>query len=107
MDDKMEEIRDNQQAQAGENQKLSEVKSRKRILQGKVTSAKPNKTIVVTIERQVAHPLYKKYYKQSKKFRAHDENNSSREGDIVKIQESKPLSALKRWTLVEIVERAK
>ncbi len=85
----------------------TEVKSKKRILQGKVASAKAEKTIIVSIERQIAHPLYKKYYKRTKKFMAHDENNECKQGDIVKIRESRPLSARKRWTLVEIVERAK
>ena len=81
--------------------------SQKRILEGKVTSNKANKTITVSVERQVAHPLYKKYFKRSKKFMAHDEENMCNIGDTVKIQESRPLSARKRWTLVSIVERAK
>jgi len=76
-------------------------------LQGVVVSDKPDKTIVVKVERQVAHPLYKKYYKRSNKFMANDENNEAHEGDKVRIQESRPLSARKRWTLLEIVERAK
>ncbi|MCX6152977.1 MAG: 30S ribosomal protein S17 [Candidatus Kapabacteria bacterium] len=82
-------------------------KPHKRILQGKVVSNKPDKTIVVKVERQVAHPLYKKYYKVSKKFMAHDENNECKTGDTVRIRESRPLSALKRWTLLDVVERAK
>lgn len=81
--------------------------SKKRVLQGKVSSNKADKTISVLIERYSAHPLYKKYYKQSKKVMAHDENNECRIGDIVKIIESRPLSAKKRWNLVEIVQRAK
>lgn len=83
------------------------VKSRKRILTGKVVSDKPEKSIVVKVERQVAHPLYKKYFKRSKKYMAHDENNDAREGDTVRIIEERPLSARKRWRLLEIVERAK
>jgi small subunit ribosomal protein S17 len=82
-------------------------KSHKRILQGKVTSNKPDKTIIVAIERQVAHPLYKKYYKRTNKFMAHDPENSCNTGDTVRIKESRPLSAKKRWELVEIIERAK
>jgi small subunit ribosomal protein S17 len=66
-----------------------------------------NKSIVVAIERQVAHPLYKKYYKQTKKVMAHDEANECRIGDTVRVIESRPLSARKRWMLVEIVDRAK
>ncbi|HOV92164.1 MAG TPA: 30S ribosomal protein S17 [Candidatus Kapabacteria bacterium] len=83
------------------------VKTRKRVLQGIVVSDKADKTIVVKVERQIAHPLYKKYYKRRKKFMAHDERNEAKEGDKVRIQESRPLSAKKRWVLIEIVERAK
>ncbi|MEN9828131.1 MAG: hypothetical protein RJA11_747 [Bacteroidota bacterium] len=79
----------------------------KKIRQGKVISAAMNKSIVVAIERQVAHPLYKKYYKQTKKVMAHDEANECRIGDTVRVIESRPLSARKRWMLVEIVDRAK
>ncbi len=79
----------------------------KRIMTGKVVSNKPEKTIIVKTERQVAHPLYKKYYKRSKKVTAHDERNECNIGDVVQVRESRPLSAKKRWTLIEIVERAK
>ena len=65
----------------------------KKIRQGKVISAAMNKSIVVAIERQVAHPLYKKYYKQTKKVMAHDEANECRIGDTVRVIESRPLSA--------------
>ncbi|HRP01234.1 MAG TPA: 30S ribosomal protein S17 [Candidatus Kapabacteria bacterium] len=85
----------------------AEKKSRKRILVGKVTSNKPNKTIIVAIERQVIHPLYKKYFKRTKKVMAHDEENTCHIGDVVKIKECRPLSARKRWTLIDVVERAK
>jgi small subunit ribosomal protein S17 len=81
--------------------------TRKRVLVGKVTSNKGDKTITVASERQVIHPLYKKYFKVTKKFMAHDENNECNKGDLVKIIESRPLSAKKRWNLVEILERAK
>jgi small subunit ribosomal protein S17 len=83
------------------------VKSNKRILQGKVESNRANKTIVVSISSQVAHPIYKKYYKKTKTVLAHDETNDCKIGDKVKVRECRPLSALKRWELVEIVERAK
>jgi small subunit ribosomal protein S17 len=73
---------------------------------GKVVSNKAEKTIVVSIERQVAHPLYKKYFKLTTKVMAHDENNECNIGDVVKVIESRPLSARKRWALVEIIERA-
>ncbi len=82
-------------------------KSRKRILTGKVVSDKPEKSIVVIVERQVAHPIYKKYFKRSKKYMAHDENNEAHVGDTVRIIEERPLSARKRWRLLKIVERAK
>jgi small subunit ribosomal protein S17 len=72
----------------------------KRILTGTVVSSKTNKTIVVKVTRRVQHKLYKKIISQSKKYHAHDENNSFRVGDIVKIIESKPISKLKSWTVV-------
>ncbi len=81
--------------------------SRKRILQGKVTSDKTDKTIVVTVERLVMHPIYKKFFKRTKKFMAHDEENQCHVGDTVRIKESRPLSARKRWVLESIVSRAK
>ena len=62
----------------------------KRILQGVVVSAKQDKTVVVSVERQVMHPVYKKFVKKSKKFAAHDENNQCKEGDVVSIIDSKP-----------------
>ncbi|MBN9398651.1 MAG: 30S ribosomal protein S17 ['Candidatus Kapabacteria' thiocyanatum] len=79
---------------------------RKKARTGKVVSNKADKTIVVSIERQVIHPLYKKYFKQTKKIMAHDEQNQCQIGDTVKVIECRPLSARKRWTLVEIIERA-
>lgn len=79
----------------------------KKIRQGKVVSGKKmEKSIVVAIERQVKHPIYKKYYKQTKKLMAHDENNDCNIGDTVRVIESRPLSARKRWRLLDIVERA-
>ncbi|QSX05998.1 30S ribosomal protein S17 [Sedimentibacter sp. zth1] len=74
---------------------------------GKVVSDKMDKTIVVATEKLVAHPLYKKQVKKSKKYKAHDEENKCKIGDIVKIMETRPLSKDKRWRLVEIVEEAK
>ncbi|HNW24420.1 MAG: 30S ribosomal protein S17 [Candidatus Cloacimonas sp.] len=77
------------------------------IKQGIVVSDKNDKTIVVRVQRQFIHPLYKKTVRRHKKFMAHDENNSAHEGDVVQIMESRPLSARKRWTLHKIVERSK
>ncbi len=91
----------------GENTVETQVKSNKRILTGKVKSNKMDKTIVVNVVRQVKHPLYKKYYKLSKRFMAHDPDNECNIGDTVRIRESRPLSARKRWELIEIVDRAK
>jgi len=77
------------------------------IKQGIVVSDKSDKTIVVRVQRQFIHPLYKKTVRRHKKFMAHDELNEAHEGDVVEIMESRPMSARKRWTLVRIVERSK
>jgi len=74
---------------------------------GKVFSNKMEKTITVTVERKVKHPIYGKFVRKTTKFTAHDENNESGIGDIVKIMETRPLSKNKRWRLVEILEKAK
>ena len=74
---------------------------------GVVSSTKMDKSIVVTIQRKVKHPLYGKFVNQSKRFIAHDEKNTCGEGDLVKIVETRPLSKNKNWRLVEIIERAK
>jgi len=73
---------------------------------GRVVSDKMDKTIVVSIERLARHPLYKRVIRLTSKFKAHDELNEARIGDTVLIEESRPLSATKRWRLVEIVARA-
>lgn len=73
---------------------------------GRVVSDKMDKTIVVSVERLSRHPLYKRVIRLSTKFKAHDENNEARIGDTVRIVESRPLSATKRWRMVEIVARA-
>lgn len=74
---------------------------------GRVVSDKMQKSIVVTVERQVKHALYGKYAKKTTKFHAHDEKNEAHVGDLVKIMETRPLSKTKRWRLVEIIEKAK
>ena len=73
---------------------------------GLVVSTKMQKTIVVEIEMRKAHPKYKRVLKSNKKFYAHDEQNSARVGDVVRIREARPLSKLKRWSLEEIVRRS-
>jgi small subunit ribosomal protein S17 len=79
----------------------------KRILQGVVVSDKNDKTIVVKVERRLRHPVFKKTVRVSKKYHAHDEKNEAKTGEIVRIEESRPLSKQKRWTLVEKVDAAK
>ena len=74
---------------------------------GVVTSDKMQKSIVVAVERKVKHPKYGKFVKKTTKFVAHDENNDCNIGDTVKIMETRPLSKLKRWRMVEIIEKAK
>ena len=74
---------------------------------GRVTSDKMDKTITVSIEDHVKHPLYKKIVKRTYKLKAHDENNECHIGDTVKVMETKPISKDKRWRLVSVIERAK
>ena len=74
---------------------------------GRVVSDKMQKTVVVAIERRVPHPVYGKMVTRTKKVKAHDEENSAKNGDLVRIAETRPLSKDKRWRLVEIVERAR
>ncbi len=74
---------------------------------GKVVSTKMDKTVAVKVERRLMHPLYGKFVKRSKKFFAHDEENTCNLGDLVRIMETRPLSKMKRWRLVEVLERAK
>ena len=77
-----------------------------RTLTGKVVSNKMDKSITVLIERRVKHPVYGKYLTKSTKFHAHDENNVCKEGDVVTIAETRPISKTKSWTLVAVVETA-
>ncbi len=74
--------------------------------QGIVVSAKMDKSITVTVDRQVAHPLYKKVLRRTKKYHAHDAENTCHVGDVVRIRETRPLSKTKCWRLVEVVKRA-
>lgn len=74
---------------------------------GVVTSNKMDKSIVVSVETKVMHPKYGKFVKQTKKFMAHDETGECGVGDVVKIMETRPMSKLKRWRMVEIIEKAK
>jgi small subunit ribosomal protein S17 len=82
-------------------------RNRRRIKQGRVASNKMDKTIVVVAETRVPHPVYKKVVRQSRRFKAHDEQNTAGIGDLVRIQECRPYSKEKRWRLLDILERAK
>ena len=83
------------------------VRAARRVKQGRVASDKMDKTIVVVTETRVPHPTYGKIVRKSTRFKAHDEKNEAKTGDIVRIMECRPLSRDKRWRLVEIVEKAK
>ena len=89
-----------------ENTASTEQQARRNEKVGNVVSTKMNKTIVVEIEMRKAHPKYRRVMKFNKKFYAHDEQNSARVGDMVRIRETRPLSKLKRWQLEEIVRRS-
>jgi len=82
-------------------------RGRRKVLQGIVVSDKMDKTIVVLVEDRVKHPLYGKVMTKSSRLKAHDETNDAGIGDRVRVMETRPLSATKRWRLIEIVERAK
>ena len=81
-------------------------RSSRKVLRGTVVSDKMDKTITVQVSTQKSHPLYSKRVKYSKKFKAHDEQNEAQIGDIVRIMETRPLSATKRFRLLEVVEKA-
>jgi len=81
-------------------------RTQRKVKTGKVVSNKMDKTIVVYVETTIRHPIYKRIIKQSKKFKAHDENNEASIGDIVTIMETRPLSKDKNWRLLEITEKA-
>ena len=82
------------------------MKGRRKELVGRVVSDKMNKTIVVSVQRTKRHPLYGKYIRVNKKYKAHDEENVAAMGDMVRIIESRPLSKEKRWVMTEIIEKA-
>lgn len=85
-----------------------DLKAYPKVRTGKVTSDKMDKTIIITIDRMIKHPLYKKYIRRRKKLYVHDERNDAHIGDTVEVAElTRPLSKLKRWRLVRVIERAK
>ena len=85
----------------------SEERKMRKVKIGTVVNTKMSKTITVAVERRVPHPLYKKYFKRTKKFMVHDPEDTAGRGDVVRITECRPLSRHKSWRLVEILERAK
>ena len=85
----------------------TEVRGRRKVREGLVVSDKMNKTVVVAVEDQVKHPLYGKVLRRTSKLKAHDEQNACGVGDRVLLMETRPLSATKRWRVVEILEKAK
>jgi len=85
---------------------MEERKTRKSRI-GLVKSDKMDKTVTVLVERKIKHPIYGKFLTRSKKYMAHNNNNDAHEGDLVRIVETRPLSAKKRWRVAEIIERAK
>ena len=82
-------------------------RGRRKVMQGVVVSDKMDKTIVVLVEDRVKHPLYGKVMTKSSRIKVHDEDNTAGIGDRVRVMEARPLSAQKRWRLIEIIERAK
>ena len=84
-----------------------EKRNLRRELVGRVVSDKTDKTITVLVERKIKHPLYKKYITRSKKYHAHDVENTCGVGDVVKIRESRPISKTKKWRLIDVIEKAK
>lgn len=85
---------------------MADNRGNRKVRMGTVFSDKMDKTITVSVETVKQHPLYKKTIKTSKKYKAHDENNEAKTGDVVKIMETRPLSKDKRWRLIEIVRKA-
>ena len=85
---------------------MSETTSNKRTLVGRVVSDKMEKTVTVLIERRVKHPLYGKIIVQSKKFHAHNDNNEAKHGDLVEIEETRPVSKTKSWRVSKLLEKA-
>ena len=86
---------------------MTEERNERKVRIGKVVSDKMQKTVVVKIDRRVPHPMYGKMVTRTKNVKAHDEENSAKTGDTVRIMETRPLSKDKRWRVVEIVERAR
>ena len=112
-DNKTEEVQEEKMTETPEVkteakvEEISDARGNRKVRVGKVVSNKMDKSIVVTVERRVKHRLYKKFFRKTTKFMAHDEKNECTIGDTVKIMETRPLSKMKRWRLVEVVQKAK
>lgn len=83
----------------------SDMRGSRKVRRGVIVSDRGDKTVVVKVDRRFAHPLYGKSLTRSKRYHAHDEKNEYRVGDVVRIQETRPLSKLKRWRVIELMER--
>ena len=94
-----------EKAEVAEVAEVGGARLRRKIRTGLVVSDQNDKTVTVLVERQFAHPLYTKQVKKTKKYRAHDENNEYQTGDVVRITETRPLSKMKRWRVLGLLER--
>ena len=88
-------------------EEATETRAARKVREGVVVSTKMDKTVVVAVVERVRHPRYAKFVQRTKKLYVHDETNDTRPGDRVRVQETRPLSKLKRWRIVEVRERAK
>ena len=104
--EQVEQPEQSEQAVQAEAAADGDARNRRKIRTGVVTSDKGDKTVTVRVERQFAHPLYGKQVKKTRKYRAHDEENQYKEGDVVRITETRPLSKTKRWRVLELLERS-
>jgi small subunit ribosomal protein S17 len=104
MAEEIQDVTDNQDAVSGH---ASGARSARKVREGIVVSDKMDKTVVVAVERLKRHPLYGRVQRVTKKFQAHDEENTCKSGDRVRIMETRPLSRHKRWRILQVVERAK
>ena len=95
-----------EQAEVAEVAEAGGARQRRKIRTGVVVSDQNDKTVTVLVERQFAHPLYTKQVKKTKKYRAHDENNEYKTGDVVRITETRPLSKTKRWRVIGLLDRS-
>ena len=101
-----EQVEQAEQAEQAVAPQDKDARANRKVRTGVVTSDKGDKTVTVRVQRQFAHPLYGKQVKKTKKYHAHDEENQYREGDVVRITETRPFSKTKRWRVIELLERS-